>query len=245
MSVISLGTISSRIREAGEFNSYWAASKPFISKKNQKCRLQWCQEHIKWSPEQWRRILWSDESPFVLRYNSKKRVWRMANERYAQNCIGGTVKHDKKIMVWASFAVNGVGVLRRIEGIMNTDVYLDILDHDMLPSAQTLFSLQNWTFQQDNDPKHTSRRTQDWFRVHNISVLPWPAQSPDLNPIENLWSILDRNCNFRKVNNVTELFECLSDEWKKIPVNLLERLVESMPSRCQAVIDAKGLATKY
>ena len=61
-------TILSRIKESGEFNSYWAVHKPFINRDNRQKRLQWCQEHIDWTPEQWHRVLWSDESPFVLSY---------------------------------------------------------------------------------------------------------------------------------------------------------------------------------
>jgi hypothetical protein len=71
---ISLNTIRSRIKESGEFNSYWAARKPFISKKNRAKRLKWTKEHKNWTKEQWRSVLWSDESPFVLRYNGKVRV---------------------------------------------------------------------------------------------------------------------------------------------------------------------------
>ena len=74
---------------------------------------------------------------------------------------------------------------------------------------------------------------------------PGPAQSPVLNPIENLWSILDRTLASRTPNDEAELFQALEDGWKRLPVDLLTRLVASMPSRCQAVIDAKGGTTKY
>ena len=69
--------------------------------------------------------------------------------------------------------------------------------------------------------------------------------SPDLNPIENLWSILDARLMYRRVNTVDQLFELLKEEWKKLDTDLLDRLVCSMPARCQAVIDAKGFPTKY
>lgn len=75
--------------------------------------------------------------------------------------------------------------------------------------------------------------------------MDWPSQSPDLNPIEILWSILDKRCRDRRPNNEVELFQILQDAWRALPVSLLDDLVTSMPRRCQAVIDAEGRATKY
>jgi transposase len=78
-----------------------------------------------------------------------------------------------------------------------------------------------------------------------VPILEWPSQSPDLNPIENLWSILDANLKNRTPQNEQELFEVLEEGWKELPIDLLERLSDSMPRRIEAVIKAKGFATKY
>jgi transposase len=242
---ISLSTIRARIRECGDFNSYWAARKPFISGKNKKKRMQWAREHLNWTHEDWRKVLWSDESPYVLRFNGKVRVWRLHNERYSPQCCNATVKHDEKIMVWGAFGAHGVGILHRIHGIMDRYVYSDILDNCMLPSADKLFGQENYFFQQDNDPKHTSNHCKQWLLDNNVPTFWWPAQSPDLNPIENLWSILDQQTKHRKVNNKDQLFEAIKKAWEDLPVALLNRLVESMPRRCQAVIDSDGWPTKY
>lgn len=140
---------------------------------------------------------------------------------------------------------HGVGRLELIEGIMDQDVYLDILPEPMLHSADLLFGRDNWLFQQDNDPKHTARRVKEWFIDHETPVLPWPSQSPDLNPIENLWSILDRKCRGRRCNSKEELQNFLLEVWNSQSVTTLQSLVDSMPYRCRAVIAAKGALTKY
>ena len=116
----------------------------------------------------------------------------------------------------------------------------------MLPSAQNLFGDRYWALQQDNDPKHTARRIQQFIRQRGIHLLPYcPFQSPDLNPIENLWSILDSNLKDRRPQSKAELFQVLQEGWNRHDVDLLRRLVECMPRRIQAVIDSNGYMTKY
>lgn len=246
---ISTRTVRRRITESGEFNSYWAARKPFISEMNRQKRLEWCQARKDWSLDEWRTVMWTDESPFVLRYHGSRRVWRLHNERFSCRCTVASVKHDTKINVWGAFCAKGVGMLHHIKGIMDQHIYLDILENVMVPSADMLFGghtiLENWIFQQDNDPKHTANSVKDWLGVEGIPVLPWPAQSPDLNPIENLWSILDRQCSKRTCNSAAELFQTLQACWNQISVDTLDQLVCSMPARCAAIIAANGFFTKY
>ena len=80
---------------------------------------------------------------------------------------------------------------------------------------------------------------------NQIPTVDWPAQSPDLNPIENVWSILDQKCKDRRPNNEDELFQELQHAWNNLPVDLLTELVDSMPHRCAQVIAAKGGPNKY
>ena len=97
---------------------------------------------------------------------------------------------------------------------------MDILSKVMLPSAENLFGDGPWVFQQDNDAKHTATNTCNWFIEHEVTLSERPAQSPDLNPIENLWSNLDQRCFARAPNTSAELFQTIKEEWFKLHVAL-------------------------
>jgi transposase len=243
---ISERTVRRRIAASGDFKSYWATKKNYVNEINRKKRLAWCNAKLGWTIEQWRSVLWSDESPYVLVFNKKMRVWRRHNERYNTQCTVATVKHDKKINVWGCFSARGQGDLHRVDGILEQIQYREILEDHMLPSADDIFGADAWLFQQDNDPKHTAKLTKKWFADNGVPVIDWPAQSPDLNPIEkNLWSILDERTKGRRPASEDALFKCLQEAWDALPIDLLEKLADSMPRRLQAVIENNGYATKY
>jgi transposase len=242
---VSARLISRRIRELTDLKSHWKIKKPFISAKNRQRRVRWCMDRLHYTPDQWKRFLFTDESKFTVRFNQKTRVWRTSEEANETFAMRGTVKHDEHIMVWGGFAAHGVGNLYRINGILEQNQYHDIIRRQLIPSARKLFNLRNWTFQEDNDPKHTANSTKALYNQLHIPREAWPANSPDLNPIENLWQYLDVMCKDRRCNTKEQLFEVLQEAWNRIPRDYLTSLVESMPRRLNAVIDAKGYATKY
>lgn len=109
-----------------------------------------------------------------------------------QKTIKATIKHGGgNVLVWGCFSYNGVGNLVQIEEKLTGAGYVNILRNNLMPSVNRLGLLDHFVFQQDNDPKHTSRVGKAYFEENEIELLDWPAQSPDINPIKNLWYNLD------------------------------------------------------
>ena len=123
------------------------------------------------------KILWSDETKIELfGLNAKRHVFRKPG-------TFPTVKHGGgRILLWGCFSAAGTGRLVRFEGKMNRAKYREILDENLLQSTQHLRLGLRFTFQQDNDHKHTK---QEWLPDKSMNVLEWLSQSPDLNPVEH------------------------------------------------------------
>lgn len=160
-----------------------------------------------------------------------------------------TVKHGGgSIMIWGCMSANGVGEMFICEGRMNSAHYIKILKDALQSSYRKIFghlNSRNIIFQQDNAPCHKSNATMKWMAKNKIQLLDWPAQSPDLNPIEHLWSILKTKIQQHNITSKESLKLALKKEWNMISPEQCRQLVATMLKRIAAVIKAKGGATKY
>lgn len=239
-------TIRNRIKENG-FGSRSVRKKPFLTKRHMERRLQFAKKYVEMPLTFWKKVLWSDESKFnLICSDGKQKVWRKPGEEYKLSCMRGTVKFGGgNIMVWGCMAWNGVGKFEFIDDRMNAEMYTDILKRNLKSSGRKLRLGSNLIFQQDNDPKHTAKLTKEFLEKEDVIVLEWPAQSPDLNPIEHLWAILDREIGDRAFRKKEDLKESGPVAWEKIDKQKIKNLVESMSTRLGEVIKANGGPTRY
>ena len=151
-------------------------------------------------------------------------------------------------MVWGCFTWWHFGPLHRIEGIMKKEDYLTILQTHLPEFVdKSAYLEEEVVFQQDGDPKHSAKIVKKWLSEQNFQLMNWPAQSPDLNPIKNLWSIVGRRLGLYQSapSNLEELWARVQLEWQNIPKEIIQELVESMPKPINMVLKTKGLSTKY
>jgi transposase len=224
--------------------------RPFLSKRHRRERLDFAIAHQDWTVDDWKMVVWSDETKINrLGSDGRKWVWKKKGEGLSDRLVEGTLKFGGgSLMMWGCMLWDGVGYACKIDGRMDGDLYLKILEEDLQESLGYFGkSANDVIFQQDNDPKHTCKKAQTWFQDNGFKVLPWPPQSPDLNPIEHLWEYLKVKLGEyeKPPSGMLELWERVKREWNKIDAAVCQNLIESMPRRVAAVVKAKGGYTKY
>ncbi len=195
---------------------------------------------------QWSKVLFSDESKFCISFGNKVPESGGRVERHRI--------HVAWSPVWSFHSQWWFGLPCHLLVLVHCVFWSpqstqpstrEILEHFMLPSADKLYGDADFIFQQDLAPAHTAKGTKSWFNDHGVTVLDWPANSPDLNPIENLWCIVKRKMRDTRPNNADDLKATVKETWASIPPQQCHKLITSMPRRIEAVIKAKGAPTKY
>jgi hypothetical protein len=175
-------------------------------------------------------------------------VRRLKDERFHPYCLAPSFKSGRQsVMMWGCFQGNKLGPLVLCpEGKMKANQYCDVLENHLLPFWNRLD--QGSLFMQDGAPTHKANLTKKWLEDNKISSMDWPAQSPDLNPIENIWQQLKSALEKRvpQVKTKAELLIALQEEWAKLgEKNTLDKLIKSMPKHVRLVIHSNGMPTKY
>ena len=176
---------------------------PMLTETHKEKRVQWARQHLN---DNWKKTLFSDETAFQLFRNTLKR-WHKG-----ERPIHPVPKDRTKIFAWGGFCVKGKTSLFCFKQIMDANFYVEILAQHIPEINQMLGK-----FQQDNDPKHTSRVAKDFIQKNIPKIMDWPSNSPDLNPIENLWNIVKSNVERRMPKNCGELKQFMEEEWQNIP----------------------------
>ncbi|CAM4846293.1 unnamed protein product, partial [Rotaria magnacalcarata] len=146
------------------------------------------------------------------------------------------------ISVWGCIAGGARGPLVIYNGRLNGPAYINTIKEALPMFIHNAFDAgnQNWTYMQDNAPCHTSKYTMNWMKNNGINLVKWPASSPDLNPIENLWDHIDKKLRKLKPTNVGELQTMIEDLWLGITAKQCLTLVNSMPRRIKQCISVRG-----
>ena len=162
--------------------------KTYINTVNHKKRLSFAKTYINKDNSFWNKVIFSDESKFnIFGSDSQNYVWRKPNTELEIRYLHQTVKHEGgSVMVWGCMAASGTGNLIFIDGTLDKYKYLNISKNNFKESARKLGLLEDFHFQQDNDPKHTVRIVIEWIVYNTPHMLITPPQGLDINPIENL-----------------------------------------------------------
>lgn len=246
---VSRDTVARVLKSFG-FVARIKIAKPALTGKQKKARLVWAKEHAKWTSDDWKNVVWSDESKFQLcDSDGREVVWIKKSESISEASIKPTKKFGGgNVMVWSCMTWKGVGYSCKIDDTMDAQLYSEILQHELMDSIQYYgLDKKNVIFQQDNDPKHTSKLAKQTLATLKMNVMEWPSQSPDLNPIEHLWDHVTRV--LKKENKIfaskEELWEAIQSVMKDENEEICKKLISTMPERVIDVIRAKGGYTKW
>lgn len=247
---ISRVTVARALKQSG-MRCVGKQCKPQLSPKNVKARLEFARAHQYWTVDDWKRVIWSDETK-INRFGSdgRSKCWiHDDGESIQDRRVQQTVKHGGgSIMVWGCMTYHGIGYLCKLSDKMDQRLYRSILEDELSKTIEYYgMKADKVVFQHDNDPKHQAKSVQEWLFKQPFMVLSWPSQSPDLNPIEHLWAHLKRQLNRYESppKGMLELWERVEAEWSKIDKSVCINLIDSMPRRIDAVIKARGKWTNY
>lgn len=224
------------------------ACKPVLTELMKEKRIAFAEKYRHWTCDDWKQVMFSDESHFELTFCRRNRCRRPpGSDRFNPRFTRKTTKHPAKVMAWACFSWRGRGAIEFLQPgeMMNGQRYLRVMEEKL----GLFMNLHGTThFLQDGAPCHRSKIVSAWFKERpHIKLIDWPGNSPDLNPIENAWSWMKTQLQDSKATSLPQLQEEIRQLWvtKMDDSAYLRALVESMPRRLQAVLDADGNATKY
>lgn len=259
--IADIQACESVLRDAFEAEGYFrrvARKKPFLDAAKKAKRLAWAMAHRDWTLEDWRHIIWTDES--YIRLNGKGgRVWitRHVGEEFHEDCLVPKFQNKNSVMIWGGICganggcVTPVVVWQKQDwGNINAQTYCEHVIRPVLYPFWYEKSQQQGTWlyvMEDGASAHRAKATQAVRDEYGIESLVWVPSSPDLNPIEAIWRIIKARLNKRADRATTAAGVCqqIQEEWNMLTQADILSLIDSMPDRIAAVIAANGGHTKY
>ena len=217
--------IYTKMKELGFVNKS-PIIKPLLTDKHLNDREYWA---IFYSGYNWNTVIWSDETTISIQPNKYSKIWIHKDS----DIIKRKVKYPLKINIWGCMIKDHKLIIHIYDNTMNGKKYIDILKSSLLPLiTKCKKKIKNkLIFQQDNAPAHTSIDALKFFSNNKIEVMFWPANSPDLNPIENVWNLLKNKIGKVYINTKEDLINIINKEIKQFDANIIVKLIDSMDNR--------------
>ena len=238
-------TISQRLSRKFNLKSYKPAQKPRLTPVMKTKRLAFAKKHHDWTIQQWSKVLFSDEQTFQQFVVRKRHVRSPPGKRYDDKYMVSTMKHPPSQMIWGAISQHGIGGLFFLPcgTTMNDEKYVQLLS-DKLQLHMQVHRCN--IFMQDGASCHRSKLVTTFLKKKKVKVLNWHGNSPDLNPIENLWTVMKDKVAEKQPSSLPDLCQAIKEVWvKEVSKEYCANLVNSMPRRLAAVIQNIGGHTKY
>ncbi len=242
----SKSTIHRILAQSG-FQILKIKKKIMIFPRNQLKRVEFCSEMANYGPAFWDTVIWSDETTVRQMPQGKELFIRIHNTQISElDAINPQIHSGRfSVMFWGYFSKLGLGSLVALEGTMTAQTYVELLQDTVLPELAA--AGRPMVFMQDNAPCHKARIVTEFLAQNHIETLDWPPQSPDMNPIENLWAIIKarRQKKIGTPKTKHDLIDQIFDIWDNIEDSIIQNLANSANKRVNEVLKLKGKVSKY
>jgi transposase len=241
---VSARTVRRRLDEVGLFGCVQQEEHAYTD-ENILRRLSFAEGYSRWTEDDWSRVMFSDECNFYLGQHGHQYVQRPVGAALDPKYTLKTERLEGKVSLWGCICAGGLGHAELYVDSLNARRYQSILALNLVSSAHQFWPQGQWWYQQDNWSVHTAGTSQVWFHNHGIDLIDWPAWSPDLNPIENLWNDLKRRVYAHHSKTMEELEHWIGIEWQATDLNFISHICRSMPRRLQLLRANHGHKISY
>lgn len=240
---VSYRTVCRTLKSMQYIKFGYPSQKVFMTARHRQLRLAWARQQLQ-TPFNWTEVFFADEKQYMLD-GPQRRQKILYDQRDPTPYVSRRGESNRIVHVWGAFSLRAVPPLVPISAHFNTAEYISVLANGFVPHASTHQPI----LLHDRHSVHKARQTTRWLDALGIQVILLPAKSPDLNPIENLWSVVSRQVfpGTATYNTKDSLLQAINAAWETVRANhsLRQHLVGSMTQRFQAVVRAKGGPTKF